>query len=249
MSPFFLPWDLLLLLLVLSVVVPWRGLVRVRTLISGPELTSIDRLSIYGSTIAFQWLAAGFVVWRTLVYGWTPAQLGLAPERPTLGIVLGAIMAICLGGIQFASLRQLARIPLEQRGNVYRIASRLLPRDATETLVFVALVCTVSVCEELLYRGFAYSVFQQLGGGSVWFAMVGSSALFAVGHLYQGGRGMMNTFVLGVLFAGARAWSDSLAPCVLAHLAVDLVAGLAAPPPDASEKPTGPDPGSAFSNQ
>ena len=102
-----------------------------------------------------------------------------------------------------------------------------MPQELTEALVFAALVGTVSLCEELIYRGFVFAVFREFGGGSAALAIVGSSALFALGHAYQGRRGVINTFVLGLLLAGARSWSDSLLPPILAHLAVDATAGLA----------------------
>ena len=220
-----LPWDLGLIMLVLVVVVPWRGMVRVRALLDRPQVSSAERIALYGSTIAFQWLAAGVTVWRVMARGVGMSALGLSPARPTLGIVLGAVMATALASLQIASLRQLRRLPLEKRGRVYQVGVRLMPQNATETLVFVALVATVSLCEELMYRGFAFAVFRELGGGSAGLAIAGSSALFALGHLYQGRRGAASTFVLGLLLAGARSWSGSLAPPVMAHFAVDVVAG------------------------
>jgi membrane protease YdiL (CAAX protease family) len=222
-----LPWDLVAILLVLGILVPWRGAVRVQSLLARAQLSSEERLATYGITIAFQWLAAVVTAWRALAHGWTPATLGLSPRDPTAGLLLGAAMAVVLGFIQVAGLRQLSRIPPQQRGRLYQIAARLMPQDLTETLLFVALVCTVSLCEEFLYRGFAFAAFMQLGGGSVLVAIGGSSVLFAAGHLYQGWRGMTNTLVLGLLLGGARFWSDSLIPPIIAHLAVDLVAGLA----------------------
>jgi membrane protease YdiL (CAAX protease family) len=54
-------------------------------------------------------------------------------------------------------------------------------------------------------------------------------ALFGIGHLYQGRRGMTSTFLLGVILASARAWTGSLVPGFAAHFAVDLIAGLVAP--------------------
>jgi len=222
-----LPWDFAVILLALAVVVPWRGLVRVRALLAGPQLNSAERIALYGSTIAFQWLATGITTWRAIAHGFGPAVLGLSPERPAPGIFLGAAMAVVLASLQIASLRQLSRLPPEERGHLYQITSRLMPRNLIEALVFVALVGTVSLCEELLYRGFAFAVFKEISGGSTAVAVAGSSALFAVGHMYQGRRGVASTFVLGVLLAGARSWTDSLVPCIMAHLAVDLMAGLA----------------------
>jgi len=222
-----LPWDFVVIFLVLGIFVPWRGLVRVRALLTRPQLSSAERISLYASTIAFQWLAAGITTWRAVAHGFSPAALGLFPERAAPGLVLGAAMAVVLASLQIVSLRQLSRLPPEKRGHLYRIASRLMPRNLTEALAFVALIGTVSLCEELLYRGFAFAIFQDLGGESTAVAIAGSSALFAAGHLYQGRRGVANTFVLGLLFAGARAWSGSLVPSIVAHLTVDLVAGLA----------------------
>lgn len=221
-----LPWDFVLIFLTLAIIVPWRGTVRVRMLLARSQLTPGERISLYGSTIAFQWLATAIAVWRSVAHGLGPAALGLLPEKPALGIMLGAAMAATLALLQMVSLRQLARLPLEKRGHLYHIAAKLMPRELTEWLVFVALVSTVSLCEELIYRGFVFAVFRQLGGGSAALAIVGSSALFALGHIYQGRRGAANTFVLGLLLAGARSWSDSLLPPILTHLAVDLTAGL-----------------------
>ena len=222
-----LPWDFVLIFLVLAIVVPWRGTVRVRMLLARPQMSSGERISLYGSMIAFQWLATAIAIWRAVSRGLGPAALGLLPEKPALGIALGAAMAATLASLQILSLRQLARVPVEKRGRLYQIAARLMPRELTEALVFVALVATVSLCEEVIFRGFVFAVFKELGGGSVALAIVGSSALFALGHIYQGRRGVANTFVLGLLLAGARNWSDSLLPSIMSHLAVDSVAGLA----------------------
>jgi membrane protease YdiL (CAAX protease family) len=188
-------------------------------------VTSADRMAVYASTIAFQWLAAGVTAWRALARGMDAALLGMSLRDPVYAVAAGGAMALALGLLQFASLRQLSRIPVARRGRLQQIASRLMPQDLKETLPFVAVVCTVSVCEEFLYRGFAFGLFWRLSGNSLFAAVVGSSALFAVGHLYQGWRGVASTFVVGLLFAGARAQSGSLVPSIMAHLVVDLMAG------------------------
>jgi len=221
-----LPWDFLLIILVLAIFVPWRGLIRVRELLSRPHLSSRERLLLYGSTIGFQWVATGITMWRATARGISPAALGLAPDLPMRGLVLGTIMALLLGSVQIFSLRQLSRVPIEKRGHLFQVAVRLMPQNLPEAVVFVALVLTVSVCEELLYRGFAFAVFRDIGGGSLAFALIGSSLLFAIGHAYQGKRGIISTFILGLILAFARSWADSLLPAVMTHLAVDLTAGL-----------------------
>jgi membrane protease YdiL (CAAX protease family) len=220
-----LHWDFGAIFLALAVFVPWRGMVRARALMAQPRLGVGQRIALYASTIAFQWLATAIVVWRAIARGIGPSELGLAPARPSVGIELGVLLAAALGLMQIFSLRQLSRVPVEKRGRLYEIAAKLMPQELTDGLVFVALVGTVSLCEELVFRGFAFAVLREMSASSA-VAIVGSSVLFALGHAYQGRRGVVNTFVLGLVLAGARTWSDSLVPPILTHLAIDLTAGL-----------------------
>jgi membrane protease YdiL (CAAX protease family) len=45
-------------------------------------------------------------------------------------------------------------------------------------------------------------------------------------HLYQGKRGLITTFVVGIILVSVRIWTGSLLPVIVAHAAIDLVAGL-----------------------
>src|SRR5258706_13337291 len=73
-----MPWDILLIFLVLGVVVPWRGRKRLQQLLAKPRVEPRERVSLYFSTIAFQWIAAAVAAWRAWAHGYTAAQLGLA---------------------------------------------------------------------------------------------------------------------------------------------------------------------------
>jgi CAAX protease family protein len=223
-----IPWDLGLIVIVLAVVVPWRGATHVRTLMARPNLGSADRIAIYGSTIAFQWLIVGVTGWRCWADSWSLGSLGLGPANPRIAVLLGAAMGLALAVLQLASLRQLARVPAARRSYLHELTRKLMPHTFTEVLPFIALVCTVSLCEEFLYRGFIYSTFLRLAAGWAVVAVLGSAVLFGFAHLYQGRRGVVSTFVLGVAFATARLWTASLIPGIIAHFTVDLVGGLGA---------------------
>jgi membrane protease YdiL (CAAX protease family) len=97
-----------------------------------------------------------------------------------------------------------------------------------ERACFTALVCTVAICEEFIYRGFVQYVFQAWSGSLV-VGIVGSSLLFSIAHLYQGKRGLISTFGAGAIFAGVRAWTGTLIPPIFAHFVADLTIGLLAP--------------------
>src|SRR5260370_1482665 len=69
-----IPWDFILILIVLGVLVPWRGAVRVRRLLAQPALTSSQRLFLYASTITFQWFIVAVVYWRSAPRHLTPTH-------------------------------------------------------------------------------------------------------------------------------------------------------------------------------
>ncbi len=133
---------------------------------------------------------------------------------------------------QWAGLRKIAGVPANQRGFLFQFTQKIMPQTSTEAFVFVALACTAGLSEEFVYRGFVFAVFFRAFAGSAFpafFAMVTSSAWFAMAHLYQGRRGVLTTCVVGLLFSAVRLWSGNIAPPVVGHIGVDLVAGLYAP--------------------
>jgi uncharacterized protein len=189
----------------------------------------MDRLSIYASTIAFQWLATVIILWRTRVHGITLAQLGVAIPRPALAITVAIVLAALISANQIYSLRRLVAKPSEVKGVLPQLALKLFPQDDVERLTFFALVVTVAMCEEFIYRGFVQRVFQDWSGGHVVAGIVGSAVFFALAHLYQGLRGLSTTVVVGVLFSMVRSWTGGLLPTSVAHFVADLFVGMLAP--------------------
>jgi membrane protease YdiL (CAAX protease family) len=189
----------------------------------------MDRLSIYASTIAFQWFATVIILWRTHAHGISLMQLGIAIPNPALTITVTIVLVALISINQLYSLRRLTSAPLEGQGVLPQLALRLFPQDAVERLIFFALVLTVAICEEVIYRGFVQRVFQEWSGGRVVAGIAGSAIFFALAHLYQGRRGIYTTTVVGTLFSSIRAWTGSLLPTLVAHFAADLSVGILAP--------------------
>jgi membrane protease YdiL (CAAX protease family) len=223
-----MPWDFALIIIVLGIAVPALGRRRVRHLIALPDTTKTERLSLYASTLAFQWLAAGVILWRTSSHGIKPSELGLALFQPQLTVLITVVISLLLLANQLFSIKKLASQPSELQANVTQLALKLFPRDNVERLAFFALVATVSVCEELIYRGFALRAFEDWSHSTL-VGILCSSLLFSLAHIYQGRRGLISTFTVGVLFAGIRTWTGSLLPPIAAHFVADLTVGLLAP--------------------
>jgi CAAX protease family protein len=226
---FYIPWDFVLILLFLAAIVPWRGAARMKRLLSKPGLTSADRLSLYGSTIFFQWLIVAIVAWRMVARSVGPEELGLGAvdswQLTWTSILLTGLL--CLN--QVVGLRKITALPEEKRGALFAITEKIMPRNSTEIFVYSALACTAGLSEEFLYRGFVFMAFVRM---TVNFAppnaiaAILSSAWFSLAHLYQGRRGIVTTFVVGALFAFARIWTGSLVPAIAAHIGIDLVVGI-----------------------
>jgi len=223
-----LHWDFALILVVLAVVVPVAGRRRVRALLALHDTTKLDRLSIYASTIAFQWFAAVLIFWRAKLHGITPAQLGLTLGHGLPGITTAVVLGVIFLLNQIVSVRRIALDANALRSEAVQLALRIFPRDDIERLVFLALVATVAVCEEFVYRGFVQHVFQDWSR-FLWLGILGSALLFSFAHLYQGKRGLVSTCAVGLVFSGVCAWSGSLVPTIVAHFIADLSIGLLAP--------------------
>ena len=225
----YIPWDFVLILLFLGVIIPWRGDARMKRLLSKPELTTADRLSLYGSTIFFQWVIVAIVAWRCVARTVSPEELGIAAgdtwQVAWTGIALTGLLCVN----QVIGLRRITRMPEGKRGSLFAITEKIMPRTSTETLVYAALACTAGISEEFLYRGFVFMAFVRMTvnfGPPSAVAAILSSAWFSLAHLYQGRRGIITTFVVGIIFATVRVWTGSLIPAVAAHIGIDLVAGI-----------------------
>lgn len=223
-------WDFALILIFFATAVPLLGLRRIRHLMRMPETTKRNRLALYASTVAFQWFAVALICWRVQAHQIPLLDLGLGVPRPGLTAIVTILLSVLVLAYQLVSLRTISTHPELVRGMLPQIALKIFPQDSTERLAFFAVVLTVAICEEWIYRGFAQTVFQDSSGGMILAGIAGSAVLFALAHLYQGMRGVFTTFIVGVLFSLIRAWTGSLMAPLVAHFITDIVAGFLAPP-------------------
>jgi membrane protease YdiL (CAAX protease family) len=217
-------WDYLLILVFLGAVVPIAGKLRVDRILSQPDTSRWDRLRIYGSTVVFQWALVGITLWRLEIHGTNIKELGLETEQSGAVLLVSLVLVGMVSANQILSLRLLRSRPEELRGKVAQVALRIFPRDRVERLVFLAVVSSVAFCEEFLFRGFVQFLLTAISGLTL-IGIIGSAVLFSAAHLYQGRRGLIATFIVGLLFAFARSVSRSLIPCVIAHFIIDFIAG------------------------
>lgn len=217
-------WDLALIVAFLATAIPLMGRRRIQQLMRIPNTNKAERLALYASTMAFQWLISAIILWRITADGLPAARLGLRIAHPLLTSAIAVALAIVVFANQMYSLRHLGASTMDERNILIQLALKVFPQDTAERLAFFALVVTVAFCEEWIYRGFVQRMFDDWGSTALA-GIIGSAILFAGAHLYQGRRGLLSTFSVGLLFSVVRWWTGSLIPSMAAHFVADLAVG------------------------
>jgi uncharacterized protein len=221
-----MPWDFWLIFLVLVAVIPWRGRVRLRRLLAQPAVSTKEKLILYASTIAFQWILTSLVAWRALARGLTIGDLGLAPPLSTGLFFFGLAGAALLGAFQWMNLKRIGQMTGAVPDFMRQLAERILPKNRVELSPYFILAVTAGICEEFLYRGFVMAALGRVGIVS-WAIVMISAALFGFAHTYQGRSGVLGTTIMGFVFGVGRLGLRSLVPVAIWHCGVDIVAGIA----------------------
>lgn len=223
-----MPWDFWLIFVVLGVLIPWRGRVRLRNLLAKSSVGAREKLILYASTIAYQWILTSVVAWRAFARGLTATELGFARQPASDLLMVSLAGALLVGTFQWFNLRRIGTSGGPVPEFMRKLGERIFPSAPVELVPYVALAVTAGVCEEFLYRGFAMAALARTGLVP-WAVVVVSSVLFGLAHTYQGRSGVFGTMLMGLLFGAVRLGFQSLLPVVVWHSTVDLIAGIAGP--------------------
>lgn len=205
--------DVLLLALLLGVL-PVVSVVQLRYL----EAVDIEPLPVYLSSAVTLVILGG----ASLAVG--ARQGGLAAVG-MVSLAPGPLVAWA-GGLTFAGLALL--LLFRALGGAVgasetRILRLLLPRTRAERAAFTGLSLAAGAGEEMAYRGYAIPVLAAWMGPLAAAAL--TSVVFGLLHGYQGRLGVVRTTALGGLLAWGFLGSGSLWPPILAHAALDVLAG------------------------
>ncbi|MEN8376852.1 MAG: CPBP family intramembrane glutamic endopeptidase [Gemmatimonadota bacterium] len=101
----------------------------------------------------------------------------------------------------------------------------LLPRSGTERLHYAWLSLTAGFTEEVVFRGFLVRAVEDASGSALTGVAVAAVA-FGLAHRYQGASGAVRAGVLGAILSAPLLVIGSIVPAIIAHSALDLLAGL-----------------------
>ncbi len=188
----------------------------------------VDGMTVYAQ-VFLNGVAAMLAIW--LATRGQPAirqSLGLATDGLGREIFWGMLMVIpCYIANIIASVLYI----LASNTDVMDIAGqRLENMEVLATLSAVSVVpisIYVGVYEEILFRGFFLSRMRSFfggppSGGATFLAIILSSAVFGMAHVYQGTLGIVQTFTVGVVLAIIALWRKKIWACMIAHMGIDI---------------------------
>ncbi len=119
-------------------------------------------------------------------------------------------------GLDWVLLRAGLSAPATPLPSVLKVEGRY------EVLLALVLITVVAVAEETIFRGYLLLRFRAILRSSTW-AILLSSAIFSVGHGYEGSAGLVTVGVMGVLLACVYLWRGSLAASIVMHFLQDFL--------------------------
>jgi membrane protease YdiL (CAAX protease family) len=155
---------------------------------------------------------------------YAPAELAWMAEGSRgrsvlLGVFVGAIAAIVMPAV-IAIWSEKLRV---KAAKAAQRLSFLLPSSRDERQWWIGVCVTAGVCEEIVYRGFLLHYFHAspLHLSLTW-ALVVSSIVFGIAHLYQGVSGAVGTAVVGFVLGAVFLMTGSLMVPMVMHAVLDL---------------------------
>lgn len=178
----------------------------------------------YRRLLIGEWIPtiALLMLWAGLHRPWPELRLtGDTPLRLALGFayVLGLIALLVFQ--RRALLRRSDRRARIRRALSY--GEPLLPHSGSERHLFWAVSATAGICEEIFFRGFLVWYFLAWMGPVL--AVILSSLLFGIGHVYLGIAQVPKTAMIGLVLAIVVSLTGSLWPAMLLHAAIDWNSG------------------------
>lgn len=144
--------------------------------------------------------------------------IGLDGRRPGWDSGVGAGLALLIGvpGLLFYLLSR-------DLGINTTVVATGLPEQWWQYPVLILAALQNAVLEEVIVVGYLLTRLRQRGW-SPWAAIMASSVLRGAYHLYQGFGGFLGNFVMGLVFGWLYQRKGRVAPLVIAHTLLDVVA-------------------------
>lgn len=232
-----------LLFLFLLAVVPIGDLYAIPKL--KRNLSSEYKIRYYKLVCAWLWVASALAVFTIgfrplFTINPSPGEISWLLPHPWVRYLVKALIALAAIAIVVLPVGLVAWKKLTKRPLKYSAAGALkslsyfLPGTRTERRWWVFVSITAGVCEEILFRGFMLRYLHVFPWTlNLTLALLISSMIFGVHHIYQGAGGAARVAIVGILFGLLFLLTGNLLFPIIFHGAMDLsLLALLRPPAD-----------------
>ena len=101
--------------------------------------------------------------------------------------------------------------------------NEMLPDSRNEFLLFILLSVSAGICEELIYRWYLYNFIELQTNWMI--AVIVSSFIFGIAHIYLGWRHVFKTSLIGVLLCGTYLFFESITVAIIIHILINVYSG------------------------
>lgn len=176
-----------------------------------------EREAIYVSSAVSVWVLAALSMLTARYSDFSRTDLRLV-ELPAGTLILATALTT-LAGLAVMGIGKLVRVPESS------LLDYLIPRTPSERIAFTGLSLSAGIAEEIVFRSFLIGTLAR-ASGSVTLAVALSIGAFALSHAYQGVLGVLRVALLGMVLTAPFILTGSVYPSMIAHTALDLLAGL-----------------------
>ena len=158
-----------------------------------------------------------FFLWRNRE---TVSQIGWVSNNNWKEAALGAVLFIPLffGAALLEELLQASGLSAPSKP----LPSFFSATGMAETVLAVILVVIVALAEETIFRGYLLLRFKATTQRPTVTVLL-SSAIFSIGHGYEGSAGVVTVGVMGAVFATIYLWRKNLVAPIIMHFLQDFI--------------------------
>ncbi len=187
----------------------------------------------YRSSLIWSWVPAAIIVSVSLLSGSSLYDLGFRlPSRDVNDVNTSAyLIALSVSILYFLyniycilSLKFSKKTRMEHAAKLHPSIKLMLPSTKSEKKVWILLSLTAGITEEVQYRGYLFMAFLLLFPHlNPLYAVVISTLLFSLGHIYQG-KEALKPMMAGLALSLIFYFTGSLYIVIALHSLQDLVA-------------------------
>ena len=184
--------------------------------------------SEYIKTSLMLWAVTGFLLFCFFQGALTVKPPPILPATDWKTYLSVSIFVVCLAYTKYVifSIKKNENIRLSVLNTLEKDNSLIdiLPQSYKEYLLFTLLVSvSAGICEELIFRWFLYSYIELQSDWVI--AVICSSFIFGLWHLYLGWEHVIKTALIGVLLCGIYLYFESIVVAIIAHIFMDVYSG------------------------